>query len=113
MFPIKALSLLIFSTHKSEYSVSLLFKVVFLPEAFDYICENKEQSLFQAHTVDGPIIKSLSLLAKELDVWLSLGGFHEKVSLHYKSDWQRMHAQHVRDIVCQDIQGWITNLRAP
>ena len=53
--------------------------MVFLPEAFDYICENRETSLSQAHTVDGPIIKDFSQIAKDLNIWLSLGGFHEKV----------------------------------
>jgi hypothetical protein len=53
--------------------------VVFLPEAFDYISESKEKCLSFAHSVDGQIIQDLSQLAKDLDVWLSLGGFHEKV----------------------------------
>ncbi|CAB4007332.1 nitrilase homolog 1 [Paramuricea clavata] len=53
-------------------------KMVFLPEAFDYISENKEMCLSLAHSVDGPIIKDLSQMAKDLDIWLSLGGFHEK-----------------------------------
>jgi hypothetical protein len=53
--------------------------MVFLPEAFDYISESKEKCLSFAHSVDGQIIQDLSQLAKDLDVWLSLGGFHEKV----------------------------------
>ena len=53
--------------------------MVFIPEAFDYISENKEMCLSLAHSVDGPIIQDLSQTAKNLNVWLSLGGFHEKV----------------------------------
>ena len=53
--------------------------MVFLPEAFDYISENKEMCLSLAHSVDGPIIQDLSQLAKDLNIWLSLGGFHQKV----------------------------------
>jgi hypothetical protein len=53
--------------------------MVFLPEAFDYMSENKEMCLSLAHSVDGPIIKDLSQMANDLDIWLSLGGFHEKV----------------------------------
>ena len=52
--------------------------MVFVPEAFDYISENKEMCLSLAHSVDGPIIQDLSQTAKDLNVWLSLG-FHEKV----------------------------------
>lgn len=55
-------------------------QVVFLPEAFDYISESKEMAISLAHSVDGPIIKDLSQMAKDLDIWLSLGGFHEKSS---------------------------------
>ena len=54
--------------------------MVFLPEAFDYISETKEQSLAMAQTLDGPIISEMCSLAEELGVWLSLGGFHEKAT---------------------------------
>ncbi|XP_028394636.1 deaminated glutathione amidase-like [Dendronephthya gigantea] len=55
-------------------------KMVFLPEAFDFVSENKEMCLSLAHSVDGPVIQDLSRTAKDEDVWLSLGGFHEKSS---------------------------------
>lgn len=55
--------------------------MVFLPESFDYVSENKEMCLSLAHDVNGKIITELSQMAKELDIWLSLGGFHEKVHL--------------------------------
>lgn len=33
-----------------------------------------------AQPLDGPVISEMCTLAKELCVWLSLGGFHEKVT---------------------------------
>ncbi|ODM92781.1 Nitrilase and fragile histidine triad fusion protein NitFhit [Orchesella cincta] len=53
-------------------------KMIFLPEAFDYIGRSKEESAQLSETLDGPLITSYRNLAKELKVWLSLGGFHEK-----------------------------------
>lgn len=53
--------------------------MIFLPESFDYIEEDKNKSLKAAETLDGPLITNYKSLAKSLDVWLSLGGFHEKV----------------------------------
>lgn len=52
--------------------------MVFLPEAFDYIGRSKEESAQLSETLDGPLIRSYQELAKELDIWLSLGGFHER-----------------------------------
>jgi hypothetical protein len=54
--------------------------VVFLPEAFDYIAESQIQSLELAEDLDGPLIKRYSELAVKHNVWLSLGGFHNKVT---------------------------------
>lgn len=62
------------------------FQMIFLPEAFDYIEPDKTKSFNLAESVDGPLINNYKLLAKSLDIWLSLGGFHEKVKLllfHY------------------------------
>lgn len=53
-------------------------KVVFLPECFDYVGESREQSVSMAAPLDSPRIQGLCELAKELGVWLSLGGYHEK-----------------------------------
>lgn len=55
--------------------------MIFLPESFDYIEEDKAKSLMLAECVDGPLIRNYKTLAKSLDVWLSLGGFHEKVKI--------------------------------
>jgi len=53
--------------------------MIFLPESFDYIEEDKAKSLEMAETLDGSLINNYKSLAKSLDIWLSLGGFHEKV----------------------------------
>jgi len=52
--------------------------VVFLPEAFDFIGESSKQTLSLAEPLDGPLISDYRQLAKDLDLELSLGGFHEK-----------------------------------
>lgn len=53
-------------------------QMVFLPEACDYIGESKQQSMDMAESIQGEIINEYKKLAKDLDVWLSVGGFHEK-----------------------------------
>uniref|UniRef100_A0A8C5PM37 Deaminated glutathione amidase n=1 Tax=Leptobrachium leishanense TaxID=445787 RepID=A0A8C5PM37_9ANUR len=52
--------------------------MVFLPEAFDYIGGNTEETLHLAETLEGDIIQRYSSLARSCNIWLSLGGFHEK-----------------------------------
>lgn len=53
--------------------------MIFLPECFDLICSSKESTFDQSESVDGPLINSYRQLAKKHHLWLSLGGFHEKV----------------------------------
>ncbi|CAL8108947.1 unnamed protein product [Orchesella dallaii] len=53
-------------------------KMIFLPEAFDFIGRSKEESAQLSDTMGGPLITSYQKLAKEQEVWLSLGGFHER-----------------------------------
>ena len=57
--------------------------MVFLPEACDYIGESKQQSMEMAESIEGEIITAYRKLAKDLDVWLSVGGFHQKVCFIY------------------------------
>ncbi|CAF5048013.1 unnamed protein product, partial [Rotaria sp. Silwood1] len=40
-------------------------KIVFFPEAFDYICESKPLTLEKAEPIDGPIINGYRELAKQ------------------------------------------------
>lgn len=61
--------------------VILISQMVFMPESFDYIEEDKAKALEMAESLDGSLINSYKSLAKSLNIWLSLGGFHEKVIL--------------------------------
>ncbi|KAI9554690.1 hypothetical protein GHT06_019966 [Daphnia sinensis] len=69
---------------------SLGAKVIFLPEACDYIAESHAQSLELAESIDGPLIKSYCELAVQNHIWISIGGFHNKCSLGGK-----MHNTHL------------------
>lgn len=53
-------------------------KMVFLPEACDYIAESKEASLQLAEPIHGPQVTRYRELAASSSVWLSLGGIHIK-----------------------------------
>ncbi|NXR40724.1 NIT1 amidase, partial [Zosterops hypoxanthus] len=50
-------------------------RVVFLPEGFDYIGDSPQHSLQLAEPLHGDICPCVP---RECDVWLSLGGFHER-----------------------------------
>ncbi|XP_064032243.1 deaminated glutathione amidase isoform X2 [Pogoniulus pusillus] len=52
--------------------------LIFLPEGFDYIGEDTAQTLSLAEGLDGDIMTRYSQLARQCQVWLSLGGFHER-----------------------------------
>ncbi|KAJ3657739.1 hypothetical protein Zmor_009523 [Zophobas morio] len=52
-------------------------KVVFLPEASDYIATSKEEAKALAEPLSGTLINEYKNLAKNQKVWLSVGGFHE------------------------------------
>merc|ERR1740128_538657 len=53
-------------------------KMIFLPEACDYITESHSQSLELAENLDGPLISDYKQLAQTYNIWISLGGFHNK-----------------------------------
>jgi len=53
--------------------------MIFLPEAFDFIGSNSQETLQLAETIQGNTITSFRDLALKNNVWLSLGGFHHKV----------------------------------
>ncbi|KRX92536.1 Nitrilase and fragile histidine triad fusion protein NitFhit [Trichinella pseudospiralis] len=53
-------------------------KMIFLPECFDYVATSKSKSIELAEKENGVYIDQYRMLARELKVWLSLGGFHEK-----------------------------------
>lgn len=54
-------------------------KMIFFPEAFDYICSSRSETMENAETIDGKIIEHYRSLASKHQLWLSLGGFHQKV----------------------------------
>jgi hypothetical protein len=54
--------------------------MVFLPEACDYIGESKAQTLAMAESLNGDLMKAFCSVAKENEIWLSLGGIHEQAS---------------------------------
>ncbi|KAA8534305.1 hypothetical protein F0562_031868 [Nyssa sinensis] len=55
-------------------------KLLCFPENFSYVAAKDGDSLKIAETLDGPIIKGYCSLARESNIWLSLGGFQEKAS---------------------------------
>lgn len=67
--------------------------MVFLPEGFDYIGSSREETLQLSESLDGETISRYAHLARKLDVWLSLGGFHER-GHDWKTD-RRIYNSHV------------------
>jgi len=53
-------------------------RMIFLPECFDFIGNNRQEALQAAETLDGQTLRNYRDLAKKLGVWLSLGGMHQK-----------------------------------
>lgn len=53
--------------------------MVFLPECFDFVSSSRAQAIEMAEGISGNTIQRYQQLAQQLSVWLSLGGFHEKV----------------------------------
>ncbi|XP_062515108.1 deaminated glutathione amidase-like [Corticium candelabrum] len=66
--------------------------MVFLPESFDYIAANSDVASRLAEPLEGPRMTRYRHLAKDNDIWLSLGGFHEKGP---PDDSQRLYISHV------------------
>ncbi|XP_055952126.1 nitrilase and fragile histidine triad fusion protein NitFhit-like isoform X2 [Argiope bruennichi] len=67
-------------------------KMVFLPENFDHIGENRTQAFELGEPLNGPLISEYKKLAVEHSLWLSLGGFHEK---DLEKDKHRVYNSHV------------------
>ena len=65
-------------------------EIVFLPECFDFVPFEKTDSRDLAEPLDGPTISHYKELACEKKVWLSLGGFHEKIP-----DQHQVHMSHI------------------
>jgi phosphosulfolactate synthase (CoM biosynthesis protein A) len=54
--------------------------MAFLPEACDYVGESKAETLSMAEPLNGDVMKEFCSLAKENEIWLSVGGIHEQVN---------------------------------
>ncbi|KAK5875723.1 hypothetical protein CesoFtcFv8_026771 [Champsocephalus esox] len=67
--------------------------MVFLPEAYDYIGSSREETLSLSESLTGDTISQYSQLARKLEVWLSLGGFHER-GHNWESD-RRIYNSHI------------------
>ena len=54
--------------------------LICLPENFDWIFPRTRAAEASKHTeaLDGPLIRKYAQLAAEHNIWLSLGGFHER-----------------------------------
>lgn len=53
-------------------------KLLCLPESFSFVSAEDGGSLKVAESIDGPIMQKYCSLARESNIWLSLGGFQEK-----------------------------------
>ncbi|XP_039136158.1 deaminated glutathione amidase, chloroplastic/cytosolic-like isoform X5 [Dioscorea cayenensis subsp. rotundata] len=53
-------------------------KLLCFPEAFSFVSSRDGESLEIAEPIDGPIMQRYCSLARESNIWLSLGGFQEK-----------------------------------
>lgn len=51
--------------------------IAFLPEACDYMGENKKEIIELAEPLTGPTVSSYKDIAARNNIWLSLGGVHE------------------------------------
>lgn len=57
---------------------------MFLPECCDYVGNDRNETLDLAESLNGETIQFYKQLAKEKNVWLSLGGIHETI---YNQVW--------------------------
>ncbi|KAK2714404.1 nitrilase and fragile histidine triad fusion protein NitFhit-like [Artemia franciscana] len=55
-------------------------KAIFLPENCDYIAPDSESVVAMAEPLDGDLIREYQRLAKKFDIWISVGGFHQKIA---------------------------------
>ncbi|KAF5284532.1 hypothetical protein FQA39_LY17005 [Lamprigera yunnana] len=53
-------------------------KMIFLPEACDFIAVDDGELKNLAEPLEGPLVNQYQELAKKYQVWLSVGGFHER-----------------------------------
>lgn len=69
-------------------------KMIFLPECFDFVAPSRKDILKAAETIEGDTVTKYRSLAKDLKIWLSLGGLHQK---NEKSDSKILNAHIIVD----------------
>ncbi|KAL6549339.1 Deaminated glutathione amidase, chloroplastic/cytosolic [Orobanche hederae] len=67
-------------SHLVKEAISAGAKLICFPENFSYVGAKTGDSLKIAEPLDGPIMKKYCSLARDSNIWLSLGGFQEKGS---------------------------------
>lgn len=53
-------------------------KMIFFPECTDYVGRDRKEAVNIAEDVNGKTIKTFMELAKQHDMWISIGGFHNR-----------------------------------
>ncbi|KAL2526135.1 Nitrilase-like protein 2 [Abeliophyllum distichum] len=65
-------------SHLVKEAASAGAKLLCFPENFSYVGSKSGDSLKIAESLDGPVMTKYCSLARESNIWLSLGGFQEK-----------------------------------
>lgn len=71
--------ILMINMHIPELNLYICCQMLFFPEACDYIADSKSQTVEMAESLNGDIMKRYCRAAQESGIWLSIGGFHQKV----------------------------------
>uniref|UniRef100_A0A1Y1MK59 CN hydrolase domain-containing protein n=1 Tax=Photinus pyralis TaxID=7054 RepID=A0A1Y1MK59_PHOPY len=66
-------------------------KVIFLPEACDYVGTSITETKQLAEPLDGKLMSQYKLLAQRHNVWLSIGGFHERQQVNGRDTLHNTH----------------------
>ncbi|EDV95650.1 GH15824 [Drosophila grimshawi] len=61
-------------------------KLLFLPECCDFVGENRTETLQLAEPLNGQLMGKYRQLAKQHQIWLSLGGIHERTGTDEAAD---------------------------
>ncbi|KAB7508114.1 Nitrilase and fragile histidine triad fusion protein NitFhit [Armadillidium nasatum] len=71
-------------------------QMIFLPEACDYIGESREETISLAESLSGSTVTSYCDLAKDSNIWLSVGGIHIKIM-------KEILKANMRKLICFDV----------
>mgnify|MGYP003729601669 CR=1 FL=1 len=70
-------------------------EMIFLPECFDFVGANRQETIEAAESLQGPTMSRYRDLARNLKVWLSLGGFHQQQTDKGRSQSDKILNAHV------------------